>query len=663
MISIIHIYCIVISNKFRCGCGRQIDEHDSYSVHIDDCQIQLNQHQNIVWSIANNCRLIPTNAYGTIEFEGSPHALKAQYLRLSFDSDPSDIISYIQKVWKIDAPRLVVTIHGGMANFPLQPKLARAFRKGLVKAAGIDGAWIITNGIDSCTVNHVTEALYGSSYKFRTKPVIIGIAPWGLLKKRNDLVGTDKTVSYYRAARRADDGLVELNRRHSFFLLVDNGTVGRYGADIFLRRRLESYIAEKQTLDIGSRRVPVVCVALEGGRSTIRSVLDYVTKSPKVPVVICDGSGRASDLIAFAHQQFKEEGELRDSIREQLLGLIKDVFGYDAKRGITLISELVKIATEKNLLTIFRLGEGSQDLDNAILTALLKGQNLTATEQLTLALAWDRADVARSDIFVLGQDWPKKALYAAMMDALIHNRVDFVRLLLENGVSMKDFLTITRLENLYNSSQGPKNTLMYVVDDVVKVPYDRYELPFIGLAVEKLMGNGFRCSYTGAQFKRQYEVYRKTVLENQPPPNLDVSKFVLSSVSTAQAPLDQNIPPLSGNRALSNHLMWRSANRNGFTNRMDLSSFPDSVVIDVEEDNASVTQRSPDSDFDYPFSDLLVWAVLTRRHEMALCMWEHGEEAMAKSLVACRLYKSLAKEASEDYLDLDLCEELMKNAE
>jgi hypothetical protein len=53
-------------------------------------------------------------------------------------------------------------------------------------------------------------------------------------------------------------------------------------------------------------------------------------------------------------------------------------------------------------LTVFRLGEGS-DLDNAILTALLKGQNLTATEQLTLALAWNRADVARSDIFVLGQ--------------------------------------------------------------------------------------------------------------------------------------------------------------------------------------------------------------------------------------------------------------------
>lgn len=68
-------------------------------------------------------------------------------------------------------------------------------------------------------------------------------------------------------------------------------------------------------------------------------------------------------------------------------------------------------------------------------------------------------------------------------------------------------------------------------------------------------------------------------------------------------------------------------------------------------------------DFQYPFSDLLVWAVLTRRHKMALCMWEHGEEALAKSLIACRLYKSLAKEASEDFLDLDLVEELRENAE
>ena len=42
------------------------------------------------------------------------------------------------------------------------------------------------------------------------------------------------------------------------------------------------------------------------------------------------------------------------------------------------------------------------------------------------------------------------ALDQAMMDALVNDRVDFVKLLLENGVSMQKWLTISRLEELYN---------------------------------------------------------------------------------------------------------------------------------------------------------------------------------------------------------------------
>lgn len=47
---------------------------------------------------------------------------------------------------------------------------------------------------------------------------------------------------------------------------------------------------------------PVVCLVIEGGTNTIRAVLEYVTDSPPVPVVVCDGSGRAADLIAFTHK-------------------------------------------------------------------------------------------------------------------------------------------------------------------------------------------------------------------------------------------------------------------------------------------------------------------------------------------------------------------------
>ena len=54
--------------------------------------------------------------------------------------------------------------------------------------------------------------------------------------------------------------------------------------------------------DFTGHGIPVIGVVLEGGVNTIRAVLEYVTDDPPVPVVICDGSGRAADLLSFAHR-------------------------------------------------------------------------------------------------------------------------------------------------------------------------------------------------------------------------------------------------------------------------------------------------------------------------------------------------------------------------
>ena len=62
--------------------------------------------------------------------------------------------------------------------------------------------------------------------------------------------------------------------------------------------------------------------------------------------------------------------------------------------------------------------------------------------------------------------------------------------------------------------------------------------------------------------------------------------------------------------------------------------------------------------FDYPFNELLIWSVLTKRQQMALLMWQHGEEALAKSLVALKLYKAMAHEAAEDDLETEVYDEL-----
>ena len=58
---------------------------------------------------------------------------------------------------------------------------------------------------------------------------------------------------------------------------------------------------KKVTL-LNHHTIPLVCVVIEGGTNTIQTVLVNVNDKPPVPVVVCDGSGRAADLIAFTHK-------------------------------------------------------------------------------------------------------------------------------------------------------------------------------------------------------------------------------------------------------------------------------------------------------------------------------------------------------------------------
>lgn len=67
--------------------------------------------------------------------------------------------------------------------------------------------------------------------------------------------------------------------------------------------------------------------------------------------------------------------------------------------------------------------------------------------------------------------------------------------------------------------------------------------------------------------------------------------------------------------------------------------------------------------FKYPYNELLIWAVLMKRHKMAMFVCKRGEETLAKALVACKLNKSLAREAELDDLESEVSDEFKKYAE
>ncbi|XP_049430116.1 transient receptor potential cation channel subfamily M member 1-like [Epinephelus fuscoguttatus] len=325
--------------------------------------------------------------------------------------------------------------------------------------------------------------------------------------------------------------------------------------------------------------------------------------------------------------------------------------------------------------------EGQQDIEMAILTALLKGTNASAADQLSLALAWNRVDIARNHIFVYGHNLPpagaiastttaaapaqekqkspataprnktraKKgkgkgkakpeppeetdprklelirwvnSLEQAMMDALVLDRVDFVKLLLENGVNIHHFLTIPRLEELYNTKLGPTNSLNAVVRDVKKgnLPPD-YQITLIdiGLVLECFMGGAYRSNYTRKAFRNLYN----------------------------------NLYGLKRPKALK-LLGMEDDEPRPKGKKKPKKKKEEEVEIDV--DDPEVCR------FKYPFHELMLWAVLMKRQKMALFLWQRGEEAMAKALVACKLYKAMAHECSESELVDDISQDLENNS-
>ena len=286
------IRIVPLSNE-QCACGAAINEHEPVCAVVLVLRRQKRTQEAITstvtpWAVSTHTRLAPTNAWGVVEFERRYGALplylhtihidkctgrarRARYMRLAYDTAPEKIITLLYNV--LPHPCLVITCHGAQLTFFTRVKrsftgdnhnieradeFVAALRQALARYSCSINIWLLTAGVNNSHIAHLVKWNTNRDYVPPLKQVAqalsshqnvvaIGIAPWGLLRDRRRLVGTNHTLRLSAIEQRrwhagSTKSPLVLNYRHNCFLLCDNGTVGKRGAAITLRQRLEEHI-------------------------------------------------------------------------------------------------------------------------------------------------------------------------------------------------------------------------------------------------------------------------------------------------------------------------------------------------------------------------------------------------------------------------------------
>uniref|UniRef100_A0A8C3AK23 Transient receptor potential cation channel, subfamily M, member 4a n=1 Tax=Cyclopterus lumpus TaxID=8103 RepID=A0A8C3AK23_CYCLU len=577
------------SHGALCQCGGVRELHDSVATGDFFGAAIVTQ-----WESRQHSSECPTDAFGELEFAGAGHK-HSHFLRLSSDTSPQIVYTLMMAHWGPPLPNLVVSVVGGEGHEKIKTWVRDVLRNGLVRAAQSTGAWILTGGLREGVARCVGEAVrdHGAAAPAisRKKVIAVGLAPWGLVHNRQQLVNVKGSFPARYSVQDTSRDSCCLDNNHQAFLLVDDGSVGRRGGETAFRGSLEDYISHQRTGIWGSGgiEIPVLCMLISGDANMLKRLDVSLRKA--TPWLVLAGSGPAADFISELLDYLSTisppaEGEkLVDSVSQTAL-IILILRMVEINK---IMPTALSIYQNREFITVFHgEQEGSDDFDIVLLKALVRVSKRVSSEaseyieELKLAVAWNRVDIAKTELFNGDIEWKYEDLEDSMTDALINNKPQFVRLFCENGLNILRYLTHRRLESLYCSLSD--SSLAYIL--LQKRLHERQ-----GLA-------GSLPNLHGA--------------ETAP------LKSLQSALSGPASAMELNLYEVRKNK------------------QYFLGS--DSLTCMLLGDCMYRDQRCLS-----PWAALFFWAVLQNRREMAVYFWEMAGESVLSALGGCKMLRELSK--------------------
>ncbi|XP_053532757.1 transient receptor potential cation channel subfamily M member 4a isoform X1 [Ictalurus punctatus] len=608
-----------LSNGDQCQCGGDRARHGSIATGDYFGSAIVTQ-----WDSSKHTSECPPDAFGELKFAGIAHR-QSNFLRLSCDTPSSLVYAILTQHWGLPPPNLVVSLVGGVGQEKVRSWVRDVVRQGLVRAAQSTGAWLITGGLREGVGRCVGEAVrdHGAAAASQSKLVALGVTPWGLVENRQQLVKAEGSfpARYYVQNTSQDSCFLDSN--YQAFLLVDDGSAGRRGGETSFITNLEKFISHQRTgiWGSGNIEIPVLCMLISGDASVLKRMDMSLKKA--TPWLVLNGSGPAADMItellndlSRSASPVDEEGkdgsnpELRDRVRE----IIKRYFPSE-KTLEKLVDQALSISQKRSLITVFH-GEqdGPDDFDTVILRALVRASKQVNsssseyTEELKLAVAWNRVDIAKSELFNGDIQWKYDDLEDSMTDALVNDKPQFVRLFTENGLNILQYLTYERLEMLYQSLCS--NTLAYTL---LQTWLRERHNPASSQTCSPDSADGnckdLKSPMTGPSSASGLSLFEVSRLLG----------VILGGICQPFYYLPLGLEPGASSRKAAKHV-----------NKI------------LQGDCAYRHQQVA-----FPWSSLFIWAVLQNRSEMAMFFWEMAGESVMSALSACKILRELSKLESE----------------
>ncbi|KAK5905880.1 hypothetical protein CgunFtcFv8_001796 [Champsocephalus gunnari] len=619
-----------LSNGARCQCGGARDDHGSVALGDYFSTAIVNR-----WVSAQHSSEYPTDAFGELQFAGASKR-HSYYLRLSWDTQASMVYTLMTAHWGFSAPNLVVSIVGGEGRTKVKTWVREVLRQGLVKASQSTGAWILTaglrEGVGRCVGEAVRDHATAASSVSLNKVVALGIAPWGFVHNREQLVNPQGSfpAKYYVENTSQDSCCLDNN--YQAFLLVDDGSVERRQETGF-RAKLEDYISHQRTgiWGSGSIDIPVLCMLISGEASKLERV-DLSLKT-SMPWLVLAGSGGLADFLSdvlenlssapTAQSSSEGDGEAGPSVdlKDRVAERVKKHFPSETETD-KLVERALSIYQNRDLITIYHGElESPNEFDTVLLKALVGASKHRASvddspynEELKLAVTWNRVDIAKSELFNGDIQWRYEDLEDSMTDALVNDKPQFVRLFTENGLNILDYLTYGRLENLYRSVAD--GTVLYHLLQRHLVERLGYAAPAPTLNLQDSTKGAAENVHSGRVTDISlFEVAR-------------VLELLMGDVCQPFYYEALGLEQISSKR--------RALRRASKVLRGDC----------LYRDKRCL----------YPWASLFIWSVLQNRSEMSTFFWEMAGESVLCALSGCKILREMSKLEAEAETKLSMKE-------